>query len=328
VNTLSRIIIATSGVLAVAACGGGGGGGDSGSAPVVHTASTEITSANAPVIAGSVVKSTSRSDVFSSMGGFMTPVFASSGQVTVSAIRSFKSVGTGSTGTMTTDAVSSGSTACAVSGSVTLSADITSSATLPAGDHISFTYQDCDQGEGAVLDGGFEMTVRTFQGDVANGSFLMTVDLAMDGFGVLQDGQGSTIDGGFSMTLDTRDANALRIEVSGETLDLATGSEFASLADFRTAITVDTQLQTSTLEVDGYLMSSAFSGEVRYETLEAFDLDAAGMATAGRIRITGARNATIEITILGEQNAQLDIDVDGNGVVDEVVTVSWTELNG
>ena len=81
------------------------------------------------------------------------------------------------------------------------------------------------------------------------------------------------------------------------------------------------------LEVDGYLMSSAFSGEVRYQTLEPFGLDAAGVATAGQIRITGADNATISITILGEQNAQLDIDTDGDGVVDEVVMVSWTELN-
>ena len=321
-NTLSRIIVATSSVLAIAACGGGGDG-DSGGGPAGHTPSTEITSANAPVVAGSVVKATSRSDVFSSMGGFMTPVFTASGQVTVSAIRSFK----GTTGTVTTDAVSSGSMACAVSGSVTFSADIASADTLTAGDDISFTYQDCDQGEGAVLDGALEMTVRTFQGDAANGSFLMTVDLGMDGFGVLQDGQGSTIDGSLSFTLDTRDANALRIEVSGETLDVASGGEFASLADFRTAITVDAQLETSLLEVDGYLMSSAFSGEVRYETLEPFELDVAGVATGGQIRITGADNATISITILGEQNAQLDIDTDGDGVVDEVVMVSWTELN-
>jgi hypothetical protein len=210
---------------------------------------------------------------------------------------------------------------------VTFSADIASADTLTAGDHVSFTYEACDQGDGAVLDGGFEMTIRTFQGDVANGSFLMTVELAMTDFGVLEGGQAATLDGGLSMTLDTRDANAFRIEVSGDTLDVATNGEFASLADFRLEITSETQLGTSMLEVDGYLMSSAFSGEVRYETSESFNLDATGVPTAGQIRITGAENASITISILSEQNAQLDIDLDGDGTVDEVVTVTWTELN-
>jgi hypothetical protein len=321
VNTLSKIIVSTSGALAIASCGGGGGGSNGGSAG--HAPSTTITSANAPVIAGAVVQATSQDEVFSSFGGFMTPVFATSGEVTLSAIRSLKA----QAGTVTADAVNSGTTACAVSGTVSFSADIASADTLTAGDRISFVYDACDQGDGAVLDGGFEITIRTFQGDVANGTFLMTVDLAMTDFGVLESGQAATLDGGFSMTLDTRDANALRIEVSGETLDVATDGEFASLADFRLEITSDTQLGTSMLEVDGYLMSSAFSGEVRYETSQSFDLNAAGVPTAGQIRIIGAENASITISILSEQSAQLDIDFDGDGTIDEVVTVTWTQLN-
>jgi hypothetical protein len=322
VNALSRIVVSTSFALGIAACGGGGGGSDDG--PAQRAASATITSDNAQTIAGAVVQASSQSELFSSLGGLATPVFTSGGQMTVSAIRSFQAKSL----TVGTAAASSETISCAVSGTVTYSADVATSDTLTAGDRISFTYANCDQGEGAVLDGGFELTVRTFQGDAASGSFLMTVDLVVSDFGVLENGESATMDGDLTMTLDTRDASAFRIEVSGDTLDLAANGEFASLADFSIAVTTNTTLETSTLELDGYLMSSAFSGEVRYETTQLLEVDDSGIATAGQIRITGAEDATVTISVLGENSVQLDVDLDGDSVIDRVVMVSWTELHG
>jgi hypothetical protein len=323
VNTPLRTAISASVAIVIAACGGGGGGG-SGGDPVQHAPSTKITSANAPVISGAVVRATSQSEMFGSFGGLTTPVFTSAGKVTISAIKSFQA----KAGLVVAEATSTQTVACAVSGSVTFSADIASEDALSSGDRVNFDYQDCDEGGGAVLDGGFEFTVRTFQGDVANGSFLMTVDLVVTDFGMTQEGQSSTIDGDVSMTLDTRTANTVRVEVSGDALDVEANGEFASLADFSMAVTADASLGTSTLDADGYLMSSSFSGEVRYQTTQLLELNAAGVATAGEIRITGADGATVDISVLGENSAQLDIDLDGDGTIDEVVTVSWTELNG
>jgi hypothetical protein len=321
VNTLSRLIVSTGSALAIAACGGGGGG-DSGGNSTQPTA--EITSASAPVIAGAVMKNASQGEVFGSLAGFTTPTMATSGELTISAIKSIHA----RTSTFAPTAVSSETTPCAVSGTVTFSSDTASADMLTAGDRITFSYEDCDQGDGAILNGGFELTVQSFQGDAASGSMLMTVDLVANEFGMLQGEESSTIDGGLRMTLDTRDANAFRIEVSGDALDVAANGEFASLADFSVAITMDTTLGTSTLDIGGSLMSSAFSGEVRYDTIQPLEVDSAGTPTAGQIRITGAENATVEVNILSAENVQLDIDLNGDGTVDEVVTRSWAELTG
>jgi hypothetical protein len=318
VNTLSRLIVSTGSALAIAACGGGGG--DSSGNSSQPTA--EITSASAPVVAGAVMKNASQGEVFGSLAGFTTPTIAASGELTLSAIKSLHA----KTGTLAPTAASSETTPCAVSGTVTFSSDTASADTLAAGDRITFAYEDCDQGDGAILNGGFELTVRTFQGDAASGSMLMTVDLVANDFGMLQGEESSTIDGDLRMALDTREANAFRIEVSGDALDVGANGEFASLADFSIAITMDTTLGTSTLDIGGYLMSSAFNGDVRYDTIQPLEVDAAGVPTAGEIRITGAKGATVEVNILGAENVQLDIDLNGDGTVDEVVTLSWTEL--
>ena len=44
--------------------------------------------------------------------------------------------------------------------------------------------------------------------------------------------------------------------------------------------------------------------------------------------VTGSNNATLHLIALDEVNVQIEADYDGDGVIDEVLNMTWVELEG
>jgi hypothetical protein len=73
-------------------------------------------------------------------------------------------------------------------------------------------------------------------------------------------------------------------------------------------------------------MAPEFVGSVQFATTASLPLDGSGTPTGGSLVITGADGATITVRIVSAQQVELDLDLDGNGSVDEVVMTTWSEL--
>jgi hypothetical protein len=81
-----------------------------------------------------------------------------------------------------------------------------------------------------------------------------------------------------------------------------------------------------TLDVSGSLSSSDFSGTVHFETTTPLQGDGSQNLLSGELMITGANGTSISVLVLGDQTVELRIDLDGNGSVDETLTMGWDEL--
>lgn len=314
-NRMSKTLLLSLATL-LAACGGSD---DGGGAPGVPLAA--LTSANSPVIASVVVGAVSDSLYVGDLSGLAAPTSAATGGV---------SVGDVDVGAPPVLAVSIGSDVeqCAVSGTVSFTATIANPETLTPGDSISLTFDDCDQGDGVLLDGGFGFSVATFQGDVATGAFRFAITVTLSDLRLIENGESTTLAGDMSLTIDTMNASAMSLTVAGNSLTVTSGNESASLAGYSIALTVDPLVGTSLLEVDGTVQSSEFAGRVDVATTAPLVVNVAGIPTEGEITIDGANGATITVRVVSAELVELHVDLDGNGTVDEVIATTWGDLGG
>lgn len=310
---IGRFMIAAS-TMALVACGGGGGG-SGGAAPI--TATALITSQNAPAIASAVVGAASGTQSIGDLGGLAAP--AGPGALPVMEANA---------GAPPTAEVTIGPdiVPCAVNGTQTFSAEIADPATMSGGDSISLLFALCDEGDGTILDGGFDFVVQSFQGDPLTGAFLFNVGVTVSSLSMTEGGETETLSGDMNLTVDTLNPPAAAISVYGSSLTVLSGVETGSLSEFSIVTTVDPLAGTSLFEVNGYLMSSEFTGEVHFTTTAALQLDGTGEPTTGQVVITGADGATITMRVVSTQQVELDIDLDGDGSIDEMQVTTWADL--
>lgn len=309
------------GIAALLAACGGGGGGDGGniSLPVP---SAEFTSSNAPVIASAVVGAVTDSQYVGDLSGLAVPTSAASGGVTVAGI---------DLGTPPVLEASLGPEVqqCGGSGTTSFSAEIANPGTLTAGDSLSFTFSECDQGDGVRLNGGFSFAITALQGDVAAGMLRLTITVTLADLSFFAGGESTTMTGDLSLTIDTlTNASMPSITVAANSLSVTSTAGSVSLTDYSLALSTDPLLGTSTLAVEGVVTASAFDGRVEISTTTALAFDATGNPVDGEIVIEGANGATITIDVVSPDEVDLLIDLDGNGTIDEVIPTTWSDLLG
>jgi len=294
------------------ACGGGGGGSSPGNPP--QTATATINPGNAPAIAAAVLDASDESQFFGDLGGLAAPAGASTGTVTV--------------GGAPVEEVTIGPEMenCAVAGTSMFSAEIADPQTLSNGDSLSFTFMQCDEGDGVVLDGGFDFLVNLFNGDVFNDTFTLDVGVTLFDLMVTEGGETNTLDGDMNLLLDTSDTLETTITINGDSLSLVSGLETATLSDYAMTISVDPVSGSSSFSISGFLSASDFTGTVEFSSNASLAVDSLGTPSSGVIVITGADGATITVRIFSAQQIQLDVDSNGDGEVDDVIMTSWSEL--
>ena len=299
--------------LAVAACGGGsdGGGGGNIRPPAV---SAEITSQSAPVVAETVARSILGGQNLSALGGLSIPASSSSAS------------SGGGAPPIAALSVGPEVVECAAGGSVTLSGDVGNSTMLTAGDTFEFDYTDCDQGEGTVVDGRMRLTVVTFTPGASEGSFSVTLTMLLTDLQYVEDGIGGSMNGDLTFSLDASSQLQLSMSISSDSLTATYGDASETIEDYILTIDIDPFAGTLALQSSGTTSSSRFTGVVDFQTTEPIAFAASGAPVSGRIVITGANNGTVTVDIVGETQVDLEIDFDGNGTIDEVVSTTWADL--
>ena len=317
-------------VLTLGACGGGGSGGTT-AAPPPPVAAAVINSANAETVAASSADVALQSGGLSGFIDIIGLTATSTGGVSkLSAVQTasptFKT--TVSNSVISQVPVGPVTEPCAVSGSVTISGDIANPATLAAGDFFNIDWNNCDDGQGQVVDGLLEFSITSFEGDATTGGSLLGITLTLTAFQVTEGANFYSADGDVSLTLDSRTPPVSVATMSGSTFTVGSNGSTETLSNFSTTVTENAGMFPSSYTTDamGTITSTQFDGSVTYDTPVAFESIGDAYPYAGELLVTGADNATLRLIALDEVNVRIEADYDGDGAVDETIDTTWDAL--
>lgn len=317
---ISLTVLIVAAVL-ITACGGSSGGGPApagGNNPPAGTSPTVISAANSAAIAGAVFNALFTVD---DVAGLTNPV-ALDGATTVD-VKSQSSVAAVDPDGEIDD--------CFVSGrfSLTIAPDVLNNViagVLEPGDTFAFGFENCNEGDGLVLDGMFTSTVNAFEGNILTDLFLLDIDVAITEFAVTADGETTTLDADMRVQLDERVAQISQQVISGGSISELGGT---SLTDFLITSTIDESGPDLifTTSGSGAMTDADFEGEVIFNTTTTFQSQGLSNPTIGTLLITGADGAFIQLTPIDATQAELTIDL-GDGTAATIQIIAWVDLTG
>jgi hypothetical protein len=239
---------------------------------------------------------------------------------------------------------------CDVSGSVTVSGTLAATGFYTPGDLFDAEFADCihQQALGA-LNGSVMIAITGFEGEGTSSAYVATTQTFADltvtpASGTAFSDLPVTINGTASVAFDNRSVNPpqpgplfnsintadLHVSWGVESYRFTGWSSNSSLLFQQTGPSTYAPA-TVTLERDGIIESKPLGGAVVLSTpqaqVQAADSDPATGFHSGVLRITGAGNSAVNLVSIDDLDARLDIDADGNGLVESSQNVTWAQAN-
>ena len=321
---LAASLLVAAGVTSAVITGCGGGGSGSGGNGTITTGPTlAITAENGEAVAATVT--TGVLAMFQITEGAEGPIL----EPTAGSLSVLQKVGN-MPGAFVQVPVQ-GTQPCDVSGSISLSGNLGDPTTLTEGDTITAVFENCDDGDGFVMDGRLALTVADVEGDVFSDVFRLTLDMVLTDLTVNSDGDSIAGDGDLAYTLDTLHFPAILTALSGNELRIAAGGEEVTFRDFEQTLEVNPGMVPTSYaaEVNGRLHSTVLGGSVDYGTVVTIQASGDDKPPyTGEILVSGANNSEVRIVVTSEEVVRLEIDVNGDGVVDEFIDTTWAGLIG
>lgn len=313
-------------VITLAACGGGGGGGgvvaagggggDGGANPAPAT-QTLITVGNAPAIASAVFSAVFTID---DVGGLANPVAGGGSTLAAKSQSSLQAAG---------DETNELPCASGTSFITITDGDLVEieAGSLSPGNTFNLRFENCDEGDGVVTNGEFNLEVLAFDGDLNTGLFLLEAALTMTNFSLTVDGETTTLNANMTMRFDLLNAPVLTNTISGGSIaESSSAGGATTMTDFIITTVIDEttpSLVQFTTTGSGALTSSEFDDEVMFNIQTAFASENADNPMVGEMLITGADGTRITLVAFGDLTALLHVDVNGDVIT---LTIPWSDL--
>ena len=316
----------TVGIVTTIASGGGGGGSGGTIVPPSGGGPTlALTAANAPAVSSTAIIAIGMAFDIGDFTGSGLPIQAGAMPPGSSAPK-----GTGNFQIELAVAEASDISNCINGGTVDMTVTLADPNTLTVGDRVITVFDNCDDNEGFVISGTIDLTVSSYQGDLLTDVFLLGFDVTLSNLVIEDAVESVTTNASFTLTLDNLDFPVLGLNLAGSQLQISANGEVIALTNFDHDLKVDLGVfpETVVALASGTLEIQSLGGTIDYATLVA--VEAAGDLDPhkGEILITGADGSTIRILVVDTSNVTLEIDANGDGVVDEYVYTNWSALNG
>lgn len=242
------------------------------------------------------------------------------------------------------ESLESGSYPCEGGGSVTLSVvDVAPIGQLSAGDRVTLDFFDCvpDDTEDLELTGRYSFFINSM--NVAGpGPLVNSMNAVISGF---------EIDLSYTLTnlrLTYSDGNIVfngNLRATRSTNDNTNYEEQVRIGSLRATIDApfgnfEQEISNAILEdhwndidddwiawFEGTFFDSTIGGKVDVTTPVAFEGTGDDPPDAGVIEARGAGNSLLRIIVLDETNVRLEVDNDGNGIIDESIDTTWDDLS-
>ena len=214
-------------------------------------------------------------------------------------------------------------------GTVTVSGDLALPGTFTPGDTFLIQYEFCDEGFGEVIDGTVSLTVRDFAGDLFLGTYLLGMDADIDALSVATASDTIVGSGDAAITLDTTETPYVEARAGGTVLTQESLSSLETLRNYSSAQTFDGNLVPAvyTMDVAGTLESSQLPGDVVYSTETTFAGNEGEYPNTGVLLVRGD-NSSARLVAVNATDVRIEIDSNGDGTTDEIIELTWAELDG
>ena len=318
-----NLVFVVIGLSVLVSCGGGGGstvaprdtgntGGGSGAT---------ITLENAEEIAGVAAQTALENDFFVDIVSQSLPVFSSGSQPILSSVVTMASPSN-------LLAASSGLVDCAVSGTVDIDLSVANPLTLSAGDVFGFMFTSCNQGTGTVASGGVAVTITALGGDFTTGEFLLGMSLEVTALSITENGETTSATGTIGVEIDTTMPPIRTITVSIGALATTSAGMTDVITSMTVTITEDESMFPTgvTVETSFTVSSPRIGGDIVVSTSLALQSSGAEYPFVGELRIMAAGNSVIVLIAIGGNSVRLEIDIDGDGAMDNSVDTTWDEI--
>jgi hypothetical protein len=202
-----------------------------------------------------------------------------------------------------------------------------------AGDRLIADFVACARGF-EVLEGNMEFTVTGY-GRGESGEFFVSGTAAETDLVRTLGGNCFVGSGSFETSYDYRltSAGIIHMEGSTNTFDVGAGGRFQHLAAAGSSgdIHVTQQPVAVARSSWGRISSEDLTGSFDYETLipAVFDLDT-DVSTGpyqGELLVTASDGSTMRMVAQDAYNVRLDLDLNGDLIIDESLTTTWAELS-
>ncbi len=328
---LPALAIAT---LVIASCGGGGGGGSDTTLP----SAVSVTTSNAKPISAEILDSAetvqgaaagpailTAVSVSPSSADFSYPEFVVQQLGRIQEMSVVPSTLNGAVITATTFD-------CTISGTWTISGnDADNSGDLTVGDSITLSFSTCVETD-VTVNGSMSMTITQLSGDITNPSavYALGVNVTLTNLSVSVSGHVASSSGDMTMVISNDGSGGESFTLSGSSLSSTVSSQTVTLANYLYDFALS-DAGPYTISLQGTLASATIGGSVSYTTITPFtgnEFVGSGDPTAGELHIVGANGSQAWLTAQPDGSTVLiEVDNDGDNVVDTTITTSWSELD-
>lgn len=221
---------------------------------------------------------------------------------------------------------------CLMTGMVSISIDIVDPLVLAGGafsvgDNFLVDYDNCDDGVDEVIDGTIDLTVSAFQGDIFSGLYDLSMTMIITTLQVTTPAEILSTSGNATAQLNLLELLYAEATVSGSSVTMDYNSMSDTLTDFSSMQTVDVGAldQPYTMVTQGTLTTTRLAGSVVYSTPVIFAGLGSSYPNTGEFFVVG-ENSSIRLVADNDVDVHIDIDSDGDTVIDETIVTTWAEL--
>jgi hypothetical protein len=328
--------------LLLSACGGGGGGGGSAVPPATPLA---ISTTNSKAVSADALDNSTDTTTAQTGTALVTGVQVDGGSTT--GARRLVNVGRAllamaparpalATGVaMDETAACSGGGTLRVVGSV---ADATGN-TLNAGDQITLIASSCSavvDGQPVSMNGSLAITINSgrFNPNAITYPTRLVMTFVTTNFTVVEGSERTTSNGDLRIDINMIDASSEDITLSGSSLSdshtTSAGTRSSTLKNYSESLTVRGTSITSTITATVESTNSRLgSGAVSYtiSTVTPLAYAESGDVSAGVLKVTGANNSALLLTVTATNTFKVEVDANGDGTYESSTTgVTKAEL--
>jgi len=315
-----------------AGCGGGSGGGSDGGTAAAPSAPVVITAANAPQVAGASYNSVVGLNGAGAGGGVLTGAVTQTGSgvdiggVLVSVLGAAQPLIASGQFSGVTGVVVSGSDVCTNGGTFSFTLDdVDNNSTLSTGDTMSLAFVNCNEA-GTILNGSIALTGLVVSGDIITSPYTLQFTMQMNNLAAQENGQTDVVSGSATYSESSTDGVVTTSALSGTSLQYTSGGVTATITAFQLDSTDNLANGAYTFDVSATVSSPAMGGKATIVTSTTFQGTGSGNPFVGQAKATGASNSSVTLTAIDAVNVRLEVDEDGDGVIDSTTVTTWAAL--
>lgn len=302
-------------LLLLSSCGGSGGGGVVVTPPPVNSATLPITAANAQDITANVLGAiTSTIDIIEIVDLIGVPAVGGTtpGPANLAVSDIFEEVVPCDTGEAT----------------ITWN-DADNDLVISTGDTFDIVFALCFSADSdTTLDGGTSLSNLVVVGDPFNqiAPWQLATTIGLDNLSGTDSTGTAILDGDLNLDLSSDNNVVVNLAIGTDSLTVQQSGITETLSDYVLTQTLDLNTFTQLISTNGTLTSTLLEGSVTFETLQDFMLIGDDNPSAGQLLISD-NSSSVLVTVVDNINVQLDVDFDLDGMIDQTIVVSWTELD-